>query len=460
MGFINRMKSQASKSIKTIVLPESDDVRVLQGAEIVLKEKFAKIVLLGDEDTILEKARKNNIDISEAKIINPTESNKLAEYADTLYDLRKAKGMTYNEALELLENNSRYFATMMVKCGDADGFVSGANHPTADTLRPALQIIKGAKGITTVSGFFVMQTRNYDLGDNGVFIFADSGVVENPNAEQLSDIALASSQSYYELVDDEGEARVAMLSYSTKGSAKSELTEKVIRATKIAQGKDPDLIIDGELQLDAAIIPEIQKMKAPNSPVEGKANILVFPDLNAGNIGYKLVQRFGRAEAYGPLIQGLALAVNDLSRGCNAEDVAGVVAITAVQAQNKEVKDKNESLEVEEDSPVGYKLEDLITLNSRNSEFIVEEFFEDVLNKSLEVKLRNRGGSSNNFECYGEIDQDDIKKLMQMYKDIKLSKQGEIDVITKPGTIGFTIYNVPKDKMLDLIKKHDEKSKN
>ena len=457
MDFISKMKSQASKSIKTIVLPESEDIRVLKGAEIVLREKFAKIILLGDEEKIIEKAVENDIEISGAKIINPLDSNKISEYADVLYDLRKAKGMTYNDALELLENNSRYYATMMVKCGDADGFVSGATHPTADTLRPALQIIKGAKGVETVSAFFIMQTRNYELGDNGVYIFADCGMVENPTAEQLSDIALTASQSYYELINDEGEAKVAMLSYSTKGSAKSDLTEKVIRATKIAQGKDPDLLIDGELQLDAAIVPEIQEMKAPGSPIKGNANILVFPDLDAGNIGYKLVQRFANAKAYGPLIQGLALAVNDLSRGCTAEEIAGVVAITAVQAQNKETKVKGESLEVEEDSPVGYKLEDLISVNSKNSEFIVEEFFEDVLNKSLEVRLRNKNSKTRNFECYGELTEDDTKTLMKIYKDIKLSKQGEINVITKPGEIGFTIYNVSKDKMLDLIKKHDQK---
>ena len=341
MDFISKMKSQASKSIKTIVLPESEDIRVLKGAEIVLREKFAKIILLGDEEKIIEKAVENDIEISGAKIINPLDSNKISEYADVLYDLRKAKGMTYNDALELLENNSRYYATMMVKCGDADGFVSGATHPTADTLRPALQIIKGAKGVETVSAFFIMQTRNYELGDNGVYIFADCGMVENPTAEQLSDIALTASQSYYELINDEGEAKVAMLSYSTKGSAKSDLTEKVIRATKIAQGKDPDLLIDGELQLDAAIVPEIQEMKAPGSPIKGNANILGYQQGNA-DTDY-LIQRLEKVSKYGELAEQ---RVKKLGQAMDAvNEASGKNLSGATESQLKNVQKQVNSIQ-------------------------------------------------------------------------------------------------------------------
>ena len=228
---------------------------------------------------------------------------------------------------------------MMVKLGDADGFVSGASHPTSDTLKPVLQIIKGRPGVKTVSAFFIMCLPDNEFGEDGVFIYADCGMNENPTDEQLADIAITSSESFKELVNPNGIPKIAMLSYSTKGSAHSELTEKVVRATELAHNKAPELLVDGELQLDAAIIPEVAKMKAPDSPVAGNANILVFPDLNAGNIGYKLTQRLAHAKAFGPLCQGLDKPVNDLSRGCSAEDIAGVVAITCVQAQNMR-KDK------------------------------------------------------------------------------------------------------------------------
>ena len=334
MDFIYRIKEQAKKEIKTIILPETEDVRVLKGAEIVLSEKTANIILLGEEEKIQKLAKENNININGAKIINPLKSEMLDKYVGELYELRKAKGMTKDMARNLLTTNSRYFATMMVKLGDADGYVSGASHPTSDTLKPVLQIIKGKPGVKTVSAFFIMCLPTNEFGENGVFIYADSGMNENPNEEQLADIAITSSESFKELVNPEGTPKVAMLSYSTKGSAHSELTEKVVNATKIAHEKAPDLMLDGELQLDAAIIPEVAKMKAPDSPLKGNANILVFPDLNAGNIGYKLTQRLAHAKAYGPLCQGLDKPVNDLSRGCSAEDIAGVVAITCVQAQN------------------------------------------------------------------------------------------------------------------------------
>ena len=336
MKFIDKIKEQARKNIKTIILPETEDIRVLKGAEIVLKEKTANIILLGNEGEIKKVSKENNIDLEGAKIINPENSEKLDEYVNALYELRKAKGMTIEDAKKLLLENSRYFATMMVKMGDADGFVSGASHPTSDTLRPVLQIIKGKPEVKTVSAFFIMCLPTNEFGEDGVFIYADSGMNENPTAEQLSDIAITSSKSFLELVNPKGTPKIAMLSYSTKGSAHSELTEKVVEATKLAHEKAPNLLLDGELQLDAAIIPEVAKMKAPDSPIKGNANILVFPDLNAGNIGYKLTQRLAHAEAYGPLCQGLAKPVNDLSRGCSAEDIAGVVAITVVQAQFNE----------------------------------------------------------------------------------------------------------------------------
>ena len=335
MNFIDNMKQKARKNIMHIVLPESEDLRVLKAAELIKKEGFANITLLGNPEEILEMADQNKISMNEINIIYPAESPKLDKYINDLYELRKEKGMTLELAKQTLLENSRYFATMMVKEGDADGFVSGANHSTSDTLKPVLQIIKGAPGVKTVSAFFVMVLPDKEFGDEGVFIYADSGMNENPTSEQLSDIAIASAKSYNELVNEEGEAKVAMLSYSTKGSAHSELTEKVIEATKLAQEKAPEILIDGEMQLDAAVIPEVAKSKAPDSKIQGNANILVFPDLNAGNIGYKLTQRFAHAEAYGPLCQGLDKPVNDLSRGCSAEDIAGVVAITCVQAINK-----------------------------------------------------------------------------------------------------------------------------
>lgn len=332
MTFIDTMKEKARKDIKNIVLPEADDVRVLKATEMVLNEGFANIMLIGDTDEIKNLAKENDIKIDGVQIINPLTSTKLRKYSDDLYELRKAKGMTIEQAQELLKTNSRYFATMMVKSGDADGFVSGANHPTSDTLRPALQILKTAPNTKLVSAFFVMVVPECDYGENGIFVFADCGLNEYPDAEALSEIAISSAESFKELVGKE--PKVAMLSYSTMGSAHSPLTEKVVEATKLLKSKKPDLICDGEIQLDAAILPEIAERKAPNSPLKGKSNILIFPDLDAGNIGYKLTQRFGKAEAYGPLCQGISKAVNDLSRGCSSSDIAGVVAITAVQAQN------------------------------------------------------------------------------------------------------------------------------
>ena len=331
MSFIDEVKNRAKTELKTIILPEAEDLRILKATEKVLNEKYAKIILIGNEEKILEKARTNGVNIEGAEIVNPESSEDYDKYVNLLYELRKNKGMTIDKAKELVLDPV-YYGMLMVKDEKADGLVSGAAHSTSDTLRPALQILKTAPNTKLVSAFFVMVVPNCEYGKDGVFVFGDCGLNENPNEEQLSEIAISSAKSYKQLVQDE--PRVAMLSYSTHGSAHSELTEKVINATKIVEEKNKDLLIDGELQLDAAIIPEISKSKAPNSKIEGNANVLIFPNLDAGNIGYKLVQRLAKAEAYGPLCQGIAKPVNDLSRGCNSDDVAGVVAITAVQAQN------------------------------------------------------------------------------------------------------------------------------
>ena len=332
MSFIDEIKARAKKEIKTIILPEAEDKRVLEAASKVTKEGFAKVILLGDATKIKEDCKSNEIDLDGVDIINPLTSEKKEEYKQKLYELRKNKGMTLEQA-EVLLKEPIYFGMMMLKDenSNADGLVSGAAHSTANTLRPALQILKTKPGTKLVSAFFVMCVPNCEYGENGTFIFGDSGLNQNPTADELSEIAISSSKSFEQLVQKE--AKVAMLSYSTKGSAKSELTEKVIEATKLVKEKEPTLMLDGELQVDSAIVPEIAASKAPDSPLKGEANVLIFPDLDAGNIGYKLVQRLAKAEAYGPLCQGIAKPVNDLSRGCSADDIVGVVAITAVQAQ-------------------------------------------------------------------------------------------------------------------------------
>lgn len=330
MSFIDQIKQRARSQIKTIVLPEATDVRILEAAEIVKNEGYAEVILIGEEEAVRKIAKEKGIELRDTRIIDPAKSERTGEYANTLYELRKAKGMTEEQAQKLVLDPV-YFGMMMVKLNEADGLVSGAAHSTSDTLRPALQILKTAPDTKLVSAFFVIVVPNCEYGANGTFIFADSGLNEEPNSDALSEIAISSSKSFEQLVQEQ--PKVAMLSYSTYGSAHSASTEKVIEATKLVKEKAPDLLVDGELQLDAAIIPEVAESKAKGSPIQGRANVLVFPDLGAGNIGYKLVQRLAKAEAYGPLCQGIAKPVNDLSRGCSAKDVAGVVAITAVQAQ-------------------------------------------------------------------------------------------------------------------------------
>ena len=331
MSFIDDIKVRARQSLKTIVLPEAEDRRVLEAAATTIAEGNARVVLLGDAADIAELGK--GLDLSQATIINPKTSDRLQAYIDKLVELRQAKGMTPELAQQSLTTDYTTFAVMMVKMGDADGVVSGACHSTANTLRPCLQILKTAPGVKSASAFFLMIVPDCEYGEDGVFVFADCGLTQNPSPEQLAEIAGLSAKSFEMLTSKP--ARVAMLSHSTKGSAKHDDITKVVEATKLAQEAYPEFMIDGEMQLDAAIVPSVGASKAPGSPVAGQANVLVFPDLDAGNIGYKLVQRLAKAEAYGPVMQGIAAPVNDLSRGCFAEDIVGVVAITAVQCQNK-----------------------------------------------------------------------------------------------------------------------------
>jgi phosphate acetyltransferase len=332
MGFIDEIKAKAKANVQTIVLPETEDARTYEAAEKVLKEGTAKLVLIGSEEEIAK--NKGSFDISGATIVDPATSDKTEAYIAKLVELREKKGMTEEKARELLLSSYTYYGVMMVKMGDADGMVSGACHSTADTLRPCLQILKTKPGTKLVSSFFVMVVPDCDMGENGTFVFSDCGLEQNPDSEKLAAIALSAAESFKLLVGDE--PRVALLSHSSKGSAKHADVDKVVEAVKIAQANAPEgVMVDGELQLDAAIVPSVGASKAPESPVAGKANVLVFPDLDAGNIGYKLVQRLAKAEAYGPMTQGIAAPVNDLSRGCSAEDIEGVIAITAVQCQNQ-----------------------------------------------------------------------------------------------------------------------------
>ena len=331
MGFIDRIKEEAKTNLQTIVLPETEDIRTYQATEKVLKEGTAKIVLVGSPEEIEKNSQ--GIDLTGALVIDPQTSDKTAAYVEKLVELRKSKGMTAEQAKELLLTNYLYYGVMMVKCNDADGMVAGASHSTADTLRPCLQILKTKPGTKLVSSFMVMSVPDCTMGEEGTFVFADCALIQNPDADALANIAVSAAESFEALVG--GKARVAMLSHSSMGSASHPDVDKVVEATKIAKALAPGLAIDGELQLDAAIVESVGASKAPNSSVAGKANVLVFPDLDSGNIGYKLVERLAKAEAYGPITQGIAAPVNDLSRGCSADDIAGVVAITAVQAQSK-----------------------------------------------------------------------------------------------------------------------------
>ena len=329
MAFIDEIKAKAKADKKTVILPESMDRRTFEAAAEILAEDIADLIIIGTDEEV--KANSEGLDISKATIINPHTYEKTEAYIDAFVELRKAKGMTKEEATKTLLGDYMYYACMMVKMGDGDGIVSGACHSTANTLRPSLQIIKTAPGTKLVSAFFVMVVPDCEYGEDGVFVFGDCGLVQNPNPEELAAIAGSSAASFKQLVGKE--PIVALLSHSSMGSAKHDDVTKVVEATKIAKEEYPQFAIDGELQADAAMVPSIGASKAPDSKVAGKANVLIFPDLDAGNIGYKLVQRLGKAEAYGPMCQGIAKPVNDLSRGCSAKDIVGVIAITAVQAQ-------------------------------------------------------------------------------------------------------------------------------
>lgn len=328
MELIQSIRNKAKAKNSTIVLPEGTEERTLQAAGIISKEKIANVILLGSNEEIEGLAKKTGTDLSQVTVVNPVESVKYEEYAQDLYELRKHKGLTIEDA-RVLAKNPLYFGALMVNKGDADGMVAGAQNTTGDVLRPALQIIKTKKGISSVSGAFIMIVPDCEFGAQGIMVFADCAVTPNPTAEQLAEIAYLSAETAEALVGFE--PKVGMLSFSTKGSAKHELVDKVIKATEIAKERYPNLAVDGELQLDAAIVPKVGSSKAPGSDVAGKVNVLVFPDLQSGNIGYKLVQRLAKAEAVGPVLQGMNKPVNDLSRGCSIEDVVNTVAMTVLQ---------------------------------------------------------------------------------------------------------------------------------
>lgn len=330
MELLDSIKINARKHNKRIVLPEGYEERTIRAADIALAENIARIILIGDPAEIKSRAAALGLkNLERATLVNPKSHSKKEHYVSMMVELRKNKGMTVEEASKLIED-PLYLGVLMIKNGDADGEVSGADHATGDVVRPALQYVKTAPGITVVSGAFIMILPDKSFGENGVLIFADGGVHPDPTDKELAEIAIATANTARALGGFE--PKVALLSFSTKGSATHEMVDKVISATKIAQQMAPDLIIDGELQGDAALVEAICIKKAPGSKIAGKANVLIFPDLNCGNIAYKLVQRLAHAEAIGPILQGMAAPINDLSRGCSVNDIVSMIAITANQA--------------------------------------------------------------------------------------------------------------------------------
>ena len=330
MELLDRIKQNARKHNMRIVLPEGYEERTIKAADIAIQEELAQIILIGDPVEINSHAAKLGLkNLSKATIVNPKSHEKKEQYINLMVELRKSKGMTKEEASKLIED-PLYLGVLMIKNGDADGEVSGADHATGDVLRPAFHYVKTAPGISVVSGAFIMILPEKTFGENGVIIFADGAVHPNPNEKELAEIAIASAHTARAIAGFE--PRIAMLSFSTKGSAKNEMVDKVVNATRIAKEMAPDLQIDGELQADAALIESIGKSKAPGSSIAGKANVLIFPDLNSGNIAYKLVQRLAHAEAIGPVLQGMAAPINDLSRGCSVSDIVSMIAITSNQA--------------------------------------------------------------------------------------------------------------------------------
>ncbi len=330
MELLDRIKQNARKHNMRIVLPEGYEERTIKAADIAIEEELAQIILIGDPSEInLHAAKLGLKNISRAKIVNPKAHENKDHYVSMMVELRKSKGMTREEASKLIED-PLYLGVLMIKNGDADGEVSGADHATGDVLRPAFHYVKTAPGISVVSGAFIMILPDKSFGENGVIIFADGAVHPNPNDKELAEIAVASAHTARAIAGFE--PRIAMLSFSTKGSARHEMVDKVVNATRIAKEMAPDLQLDGELQADAALVEAIGKSKAPGSPIAGKANVLIFPDLNSGNIAYKLVQRLAHAEAIGPILQGMAAPINDLSRGCSVNDIVSMIAITSNQA--------------------------------------------------------------------------------------------------------------------------------
>lgn len=330
MSIIEQIKEKVKGKRMNIILPEANDVRIIEATAIICKEGFADITLIGKKADIDQLADDYDYDVTKAKIIDPEEFEDTGKLINEFFELRKKKGVSLEDATKIIKTDYMYFACMLVKLGYADGVVSGARHSSADTLRPALQIVKAAPDSKIVSSFFLMEVPDCKYGSNGVFVFSDCGMIQNPTDEQLVEIGYSSANTF-ELLTDEM-PNVAFLSHSSYGSSKCEDVYKVQRAVEMAKERYPEINLDGELQLDAAIIQDIGRAKAPSSPVAGKANVLIFPDLDAGNIGYKLVERLAKAKAYGPITQGIAKPINDLSRGCNAQDVVGAVAITALQA--------------------------------------------------------------------------------------------------------------------------------
>jgi phosphate acetyltransferase len=333
MNLLELVKENARKHNKRIVLPEGLEERTIKAADEVIQQNIAQITLLGNRDKILEAAKKNGLkNIEKATIVDPLKHEKKDLYIDLMVELRKNKGLTKDEASKLIEN-PLYLGTLMIKNGDIDGEVAGAMNATGDVLRPAFQYVKTLPGITVVSGAFIMILKDKEFGQDGMFVFADCAVHPNPNDKELAEIAVATAKTTRAIAGFE--PRIAMLSFSTKGSAKHEMCDKVISATKLAREMDPSLKIDGELQADAAIIPSIGRSKAPGSEIAGIANVLIFPTLETGNIAYKLVQRLAHAEAIGPVLQGMAAPINDLSRGCSVSDIVNLIAITSNQAAGK-----------------------------------------------------------------------------------------------------------------------------
>lgn len=330
MNLLQQIMERAKANLQRIVLPEGTEIRTLKAADIILKEKAAELILIGNKNEIERLALENNLsDIQHATIMDPETNPKMETYAELLYDIRKNKGLTLDEA-KVLAKDPLYLGCLMIKNGDADGELAGARNTTGNVLRPAFQIIKTKPGITVVSGALMMFTNTPEYGENGLLVFADCAVNPNPTAKELAEIAVSTAETAQTIAGFV--PKVAMLSFSSKGSAKHELVDKVTEALAYAKEMNPNLLIDGELQADAALVPEIGKSKAPDSKIAGQANVLVFPDLQSGNIGYKLVERFAKAQAVGPVLQGMAAPVNDLSRGCSVDDIVRMITITANQA--------------------------------------------------------------------------------------------------------------------------------